>query len=64
MRAMNSVPAAAYVELPDGRKLILIVLTRGAADDKTLLPAIGKHCRPSLLRMKDDACPEIRTVYR
>jgi beta-lactamase class A len=34
---------AAYVELPDGRKLILIVLTRGAADDKTLLPAIGKH---------------------
>ncbi|MDP9003786.1 MAG: class A beta-lactamase-related serine hydrolase [Verrucomicrobiota bacterium] len=34
---------AAYVELPDGRKLILIVLTRGAADDKTLLPAIGRH---------------------
>jgi hypothetical protein len=34
---------AAYVELPHGRKLILIVLTRGAADDKTLLPAIGKH---------------------
>ena len=34
---------AAYVELPDGRKLILVVLTRGAADDPALLPAIGKH---------------------
>jgi hypothetical protein len=34
---------AAYLELPDGRKLIVIILTRGAADDKTLLPAIGKH---------------------
>jgi hypothetical protein len=26
---------AAYVELPDARKLILVVLTRGAADDPT-----------------------------
>jgi beta-lactamase class A len=34
---------AAYIELPNGRKFILIILTRGAADDKTLLPAIGKH---------------------
>ena len=34
---------AAYVELPDGRKLIMVVLTRGAADDPTLLPAIGRH---------------------
>ena len=34
---------AVYVELPDGRKLILVVLTRGAADDPTLLPAIGRH---------------------
>jgi hypothetical protein len=34
---------AAYVELPSGRKLIIILFTRGAADDKTLLPAIGKH---------------------
>jgi beta-lactamase class A len=34
---------AAYVELPSGRKLIIIVFTRGAADDKTLLPAVGKH---------------------
>jgi beta-lactamase class A len=34
---------AAYVELPSGRKLVIVILTRGAADDKTLLPAIGKH---------------------
>jgi beta-lactamase class A len=33
---------AAYVELPDGKKLIIVILTRGAADDKTLLPVIGK----------------------
>jgi len=41
---------AAYVELPDGRKLILIVLTRGAADDKTLLPAIGKRLLAEIAR--------------
>jgi beta-lactamase class A len=34
---------AAYIELPNGRKLIVIILTRGAADDKTLLPGIGKR---------------------
>lgn len=34
---------AAYIKLPNGRKLILVILTRGAADDKTLLPSIGKH---------------------
>jgi beta-lactamase class A len=33
---------ASYVELPGGTKLIIVILTRGAADDKTLLPAIGK----------------------
>jgi Beta-lactamase enzyme family len=33
----------AYIELPSGRKFIVIILTRGAADDKTLLPSIGKH---------------------
>ncbi|HEY6843367.1 MAG TPA: serine hydrolase [Thermoanaerobaculia bacterium] len=33
---------AAYIELPAGRKLILVILTRGAADDKTLIPAIAK----------------------
>jgi beta-lactamase class A len=34
---------AAYIELPSGRKFIIVILTRGAADDKTLLPAIGKR---------------------
>ncbi|MDQ6625627.1 MAG: class A beta-lactamase-related serine hydrolase [Verrucomicrobiota bacterium] len=34
---------AAYVELPSGKKFIIVVLTSGAADDKTLLPAIGKR---------------------
>lgn len=34
---------AAYVELPSGKKLVVVILTRGNADDKTLLPGIGKH---------------------
>jgi hypothetical protein len=34
---------AAYVELPDGRKLILVIFTRGTAEDVTLLPAIAKN---------------------
>ena len=34
---------ALYVELPGGRKLIMVVLTRGAADDKTCCLVIGKH---------------------
>jgi beta-lactamase class A len=34
---------AAYVELPNGRKLVVVILSRGAADDKALLPAIGKR---------------------
>lgn len=34
---------AAYIELPDGRKLVVVILTRGAADDKALLPSIGKR---------------------
>ena len=33
---------AAYVELPSGRKLILVICTRGAADDKTLIPSITR----------------------
>jgi hypothetical protein len=32
---------AAYVELPNGRKFIIVVFTRGVADDVKLLPAIG-----------------------
>jgi hypothetical protein len=34
---------AGYIELPSGHKFIAIILTCGAADDKTLLPSIGKH---------------------
>lgn len=41
---------AAYVELPGGTKLIIVALTRGAADDKTLLPALGKHLLGEMAR--------------
>jgi beta-lactamase class A len=34
---------AAYIELPGGKKLVVVILTRGAADDKSLLPGIGKR---------------------
>ena len=34
---------AAYIELPSGKRFIVVILTRGAADDKTLLPGIGKR---------------------
>jgi hypothetical protein len=34
---------AAYFELPNGRKMILVLFTRGTADDVTLIPAIAKH---------------------
>lgn len=34
---------AAYVELFDGQKYVIVILTRGTADDKTLLPGIGRH---------------------
>jgi len=34
---------AAYVELPSGKKLIVVIMTRGAADDVKLIPAIAKH---------------------
>jgi beta-lactamase class A len=39
---------AAYIELPSGHKFIIVILTRGAADDKTMLPGIGKHLLPEL----------------
>lgn len=41
---------AAYIELPGGAKFIIVVLTRGAADDKALLPAIGKHLLDEMAR--------------
>lgn len=34
---------AAFFELPGGKKMILVVFTRGIADDLTLIPAITKN---------------------
>lgn len=34
---------AAYLELPNGKKMILVIFTRGTADDVTLVPAITKN---------------------
>jgi len=33
---------AAYIELPSGKKLILVIMTRGTADDVRLIPSIAK----------------------
>lgn len=41
---------AAYVELPTGHKYVIVILTRGAADDKTLLPSIGTRLLQELDR--------------
>jgi beta-lactamase class A len=41
---------AAYIELPSGRKFVLVVFTRGNAEEKQLLPSIGK----SLLHELDE----------
>lgn len=34
---------AAYIELPNGKKWVLVIFTRGPADDVTLIPAITKN---------------------
>lgn len=34
---------AAYIEMPGGKHLVLVIFTRGVADDVTLVPAIAKH---------------------
>jgi beta-lactamase class A len=34
---------AAYIEMPGGKKLVLVIFTAGPADDVKLLPAIAKH---------------------
>ncbi|HYK02873.1 MAG TPA: serine hydrolase [Thermoanaerobaculia bacterium] len=34
---------AAYIELPDGKKLVLVIFTRGTAEDVTLIPAIARN---------------------
>jgi len=34
---------AAYIEMPGGQKLIVVVFTRGTADDVKLVPAVARH---------------------
>jgi hypothetical protein len=34
---------AAYVELPDGRKFIVVIFTRGLAEDVTIVPAVARN---------------------
>lgn len=41
---------AAYVELPDGPKFILVIFTRGTADDVTLIPAAARNVIAELWR--------------
>lgn len=41
---------AAYFELPNGRKLILVIFTRGIADDVTIVPAVTKNVLAELGR--------------
>jgi hypothetical protein len=33
---------AAYIELPNGKKYVLVIFTRGIADDVTIVPAVGR----------------------
>ena len=33
---------AAYVELPDGRKFVVVIFTRGIAEDVTIVPAVAR----------------------
>ncbi len=40
---------AAYLELPNGRKLIIVILTR-LGEEKALLPAIGRHLLTEIAR--------------
>lgn len=39
---------AAYVELPSGRKLVLVIYTRGTAGDVTLVPAVTRNVLAAL----------------
>lgn len=34
---------AAYIELPNGKKLVVVIFTRGPADDVTLIPGVAKR---------------------
>lgn len=39
---------AAYIEHPNGRKYILVIFTRGTADDVTLIPAVTRNVMAEL----------------
>jgi hypothetical protein len=39
---------AAYIELPDGKKFVLVIFTRGTAEDVTLIPAIARNVLSAL----------------
>ncbi|MGZ8709935.1 MAG: serine hydrolase [Thermoanaerobaculia bacterium] len=41
---------AAYIELPDGRKFVLVIFTRGQAQDLTLVPEIARNVLEITLR--------------
>lgn len=41
---------AAYLELPNGRKLILVIFTRGISDDVTIVPAVARNVLAELER--------------
>lgn len=34
---------AAYIEMPGGRKFVLVIMTRGVADDVKIVPGVAKH---------------------
>jgi beta-lactamase class A len=40
---------AAYVELPNGKKYVMVIFTRGIADDVTLIPSITKRLLQDLM---------------
>lgn len=45
---------AAYFELPDGRKYVLVIFTRGQASDLTLLPGITRSILSELAPLKPE----------
>lgn len=42
---------AAYVELPDGKKMVVVIFSRGTAPDTTLIPAITRNVLTELAPM-------------
>jgi hypothetical protein len=48
---------AAYVELPQGQKLILVIFTRGISEDTTIIPAIARNVLAELQRWSPEPQP-------